>query len=219
MNTFDPVKYSLEENQFLYEHVGQPPVVALQAIPEKVNSRAVKPVLERVYELIELEKHSGREWGGLDKVKQAIKAYLTEAARWKGVKERFPKAPRFPSMYSFDARKRAHWSGPGSDSGKVSTYFDSEGKRVKFEINLVEDEQEQWQPEWISNPKEAETPQLVVDETNNRIECSVCGHTESFNPESRASFNAARARISKHLRKATNQVDAHRELHTLEFGN
>jgi hypothetical protein len=67
-------------------------------------------------------------------------------------------------------------------------------------------------------------PLLYVDPDAHRIECKVpvdggiCGHTEAYKPGSRSSYNAARARISKHLRKATANADAHRELHTNEFG-
>ena len=37
METFDPVKYSLEENQFFLQHLGESPVAALQdALPTGV---------------------------------------------------------------------------------------------------------------------------------------------------------------------------------------
>ncbi len=219
MNTFDPVSYSFVENRFLLEHLGKPPIVAMQALTPPINPRAVKPIIDRVYELEELRKHSGQEWVGVEKVKDAIRTYLAQVEKWE--KDRRRGAPRFPSLYTFDARGRAHRYGPGSDSGRIRTYFDSKGNRIPFAIDLVAtDAEAEYVPEWIAAPAPTEKKlELIVDPDKRRIECSVCGHTESFNPESRASFNAARARISKHLRKSTDNIDLHRELHTAEFGN
>ena len=86
---------------------------------------------------------------------------------------------------------------------------------MPFEIPLSGEVYEEWSGPGFteSSPKSA----LVVNSTENRIECSLCGHTESFKPESRSSYNAARARMSKHLRKATVKIDEHRELHLEEF--
>jgi hypothetical protein len=191
----------------------------MRKLPSNINPRAVEPILRRVYELEQLKEHEGLKWAGVEAVKEKIVTYLRENEKWKQDHKRFRKAPRFPSMYSFDSKGRAHRGGVGSDSDRVRTYFDAAGNRIPFEIPLSGIEYEEWTAPGLatggteSSPKSA----LKVDQANNRIECSICGHTESFKSESRASYNAARARMSKHLRKATEKVDEHRELHTEEF--
>lgn len=218
MQFFDPVSLSKAENRFLLQHVGKPPVVALSEVVHPVNPRAVKPVLDRVYELLELEKHRGEKWVGVEAIKAAISRWLEMDEKWS--KEAKRGRPRFPSLFSFDGRGRGHRYGPGSDSGWVRTYFDEKGKRQTFAIALTESAEvkadEVFAPEYAG--ADMPTDGIKVDPDNRRIECLVCGHTESFNPESRASYNAARARISKHLRKATIEPDRHREVHTAEFG-
>ena len=56
MESFNPVRYSLEENQFFLKHLGESPVLALQTTtPKGVNPVAVQEVLGEFYELDELE--------------------------------------------------------------------------------------------------------------------------------------------------------------------
>lgn len=219
LNDFDPVKLSLEENQFIIENVGKAPVVALRnRVDPQITLAAVKPIIEGVYELIETEKDDPTfKWVGVDAVVQACKTYLEQAAKWAKNKNR-PGAVRFPSMYAWDHRGKPHWRGTGSDSDQVRTYFDGEGNRIPFKISLVPATEEPWKPEWIAQQTALPKWELKVNGDLNRIECP-CGATETFKPESRASYNAARARISKHLRRATVDVENHRELHTCEFGS
>ena len=216
---FDPVLYSINENRFLLTALGKPPVVALRDLPSNVNVKAVEPLLRRVYELEQLKEHEGLKWAGVDAVKEKIIAYLRENEKWKSDHKRFRRAPRFPSMFSFDSKGRAHRGGVGSDSDRVRTYFDEQGNRIPFEIPLSGEVYEEWTAPGAAQggTEGAPSGKLKVDSANNRIECTLCGHTESFKGESRSSYNAARARISKHLRKATTLVDEHRELHTEEF--
>jgi hypothetical protein len=217
-HTFDPVKYSLEENQFLLTSLGLAPIVALQTLPASCNAAAVKPILQQVYDLIELERATGQGWTGVETLKSTIEAYLGQAQKWTADKRRG--APRFPSMHSFDSRKRPHRSGPGSDSGQVRSYFSPKGERLPFAVDLIQSDAQDWVPDWeVQSAEEQAKSGLVVNAEANRIECQVCQHTESFNKDSRGSFNAARARMSKHLRLAKDNVDAHREIYTNEFGS
>lgn len=238
---FDPVDYSNEENTFLLTHLGEPTVVALSEVkpsyllnptrdkqgnvkdknpvyfPNGVNPAAVRPILDRVIELEELSKHKGEPWVGVEAVKDAIRTYLTANAKWEADSKRG--APRWPSLYTFDGKGQGHLSGPGSDSGKIRTYFDQSGNRKPFRISLLGVTQGTWKPDWVGSVAEAskQALTLVVDSVKNRIECPVCAHTESFKAESRASYNAARARMSRHLRNAKDETSLHRELHTNEF--
>ena len=240
MEVFDPVKLSLPENEFVIKHAGEPWLVASRDIhpvglpnphrkdmnpvhyPDGVTPAAVKPVIERIFELEQEKAHNGQEWVGVEIIKAACKAYIEQSKLWAKNKGRRG-SPRFPSMYTFTSKGRAQWSAPGSDSGQVKSYFDKEGNRIPFAVKFVPDEVSDWTPEWLQKVAETDQPAptdgLKVDEVSNRIECLICGHTESFKPESRASFNAARARTSKHLRSATDRVDEHREVHSKEFGN
>lgn len=243
LTSFNPVNFSNEENEFFLQHLGKPSVVALKEVRGVVNPKAhpkdknpiiypdgvvpasVKPVLDGVYELEELSKHENVQWVGIDAVKAAIKTWLAQSAKWReDFRRTRGRAPRYPSLYAFDAKGKGHLGGPGSDSGMVKTYFDAQGNRVPFEIQLLKE----YVAEWVAPTVKDDNldPRLVVDAASCTIQCriplqsgGVCGHTEKFKQESRSSYNAARARISKHLRKATEEVEAHRELHTEEFGS
>jgi len=218
LNQFDPVTFSHEENTWLLEHLGEPTVIALRNLRDGVNRKQVKELLDRVQELEEIKKHEGLDWIGIDAIKAAIKTYLSTDSKWEQDHKRNPRAPRFPSLYSFDSKGRAHIGGPGSDSGRVRTYFDAKGNRVPFAINLTVDNIPDWAPPGFGDGGTEKVENgLVVNDTANRIEC-FCGHTEQFKASSRSSFAAARARISKHLRRATENTDQHRELYTAEFG-
>jgi hypothetical protein len=245
MKTFNPVRLSNAENQFLLKWLGQPSVVALKDIKGQLNPKAhprdknpiiypdgvipasVKPILDGVYELQELATHEGLQWVGVDAMKQAIEVWLAQNQKWSSDHQKRRNAPRWPSLYSYDAKGVGHLSGTGSDSGEVKTYFGPAGERIPFEIELMSDVQAPWiAPTVGSEDLSASGGVLFVDPVAHRIECrvpqsdgTICGHTESYKDSSRASYNAARARMSKHLRKATNEPEAHRELHTLEFNS
>lgn len=227
IDTFNPVKLSVEENKFLLDTLGQP-FVAVSDDQRLYNERsgvtaaAVKPVLDRVYELIELDSRRGQKWVGVEKIKEIIAVYLKQQEKWAADKRRFPRAPRFPSMHSFDAKGKPHRGGPGSDSGQVQTYFDAEGNRHSFSLDLLDNmETGGWAPEW-QKKVEAAAPNvkaIVHDVENHRLECPVCKHTESYKADSASSMNAARGRMSKHLRVEPKDSDLHRELYTNEFGS
>lgn len=242
MEFFDPVDYSVEELQFIVENVGEPTIVALGRIkslplaePARdkagrirdknpiyypgANPNSIKPLFDRINQLQDLETHNGEKWCGVEAVKAAANKFLTENAKW--AKDVRRGAPRWPSLYSFDSKGRPHRDGPGSDSGKVRTYFTPEGKRERFRIAFVPLDLEDGSLEWANRSK-ADNPDpkfgLLVDEEKNRIECLICNHTEQYKAESRSSFHAARTRMSKHLRQAKTETEAHREVHTNEFG-
>lgn len=220
-DVFNPVQYSLEECAFLLENLGKPTVVALQNVPKEVIVKAVRPIIERVNELEELKKHTKRSWVGVEAIKARIQIYLDNQAKWVADKKRFPKAPRFPTMFSYDAKNKPHRGGPGSDSGQVRTFFDANGQRHEFALDLLENKETGgWAPEWANEAAEViNTKGITEDTANHRLECPVCKHTETYNSESRSSYNAARGRISKHLRNETKDAELHREVYTNEFGS
>jgi hypothetical protein len=240
MEYFDPVDYSVEELAFIIAHAGEPTIVALSHLTQERlaepargkdgrikdknpvfyplgNPNALRPLFERLNELDEMQKHQGEPWCGVEAIKTAAKRFIAENERWKRDYKRG--APRWPSLYSYDSKGRPHRDGPGSDSGKVRTYFTEEGKRASFRVPFVPKDLDGGSLEWANRAKADDpTSGLYVDHDKHRIECLVCHHTEQFNPESRKSFSGARGRMSRHLRSAKTEVEAHREVHTAEFG-
>jgi hypothetical protein len=226
MQEFDPVLYSREENEFLMTALDLPPVVAMRQVPPIVNPAAIKPILERVQELETLKTHEKQEWVGKQAIKDAIQTFFREDAKWDFEHRRRPASvPRYPSLYSWDAKGRGHLGGPGSDRGRIRTYFAADGSRKPFAVQLVPD----YTPAWVA-PQTERTgdPSLIDDAAMNRWECRVmvgngpearpCGHTESYKEGNRLSRNAARGRMSRHLRRATDNQEGHREVYTNEFG-
>lgn len=222
MITFDPVNLTIDENKFLLENLGKPTLAALKnGVPAGVSYKVIKDVLDACNEYERVKEHDGTQWAGFDAVKAKIQVYIEQSAKWAADKRLG--RPRFPSMYSFDGRGKPHWGGVGSDSGHVKTYFDSEGNRIPFAIDLVDVYRDEYVPEWAEKVAVAETKAdakdgVLVDNAKQRIECLICNHVEKFRVDSRRSYNAARGRMSKHLRNARERVDEHREAHTLVFG-
>lgn len=217
MTQFDPVLYSREECDFLLANLGKPTSVALRELKPPVNPKAMRDILDKVNELEDLRKHSSVNWVGVEALKAAIRKWIevdtkdeNEYNRTRG------RAPRHPSMYSYDVKGKPHRAGIGSDNKRPRTYFDEHGNRYPFAVDL----QPEFEAPWVS-PGFTETPltkALEVNKEANRIEC-FCGHTESFNPDKRSSWAAARARMSRHMRKAADRVEEHREGYELEFGS
>lgn len=236
-NVFDPVKLSIEENKFLLRHLGEPWTIAARDIhpvplvaphrkdrnpvhyPDGVTPAAVRPVIDRVYELQELQKNHDESWVGIDAVKAACQTYIDQSLQWEKDKRRG--APRFPSMHSFDSKGRPFKGGPGSDTGQVQTYLTSTGERKPLAIELIPTDSDRWSAPWVKS-SEAGTGDLsdglTVNEDNGTVEC-FCGHNEKFKKDVRSSYNSARARMSKHLRSAKEEVFRHREVHTANFGS
>lgn len=215
-NRINPAYFSEVECEFLLKHLGEPPVVALREAVGGINPRAVEPLLRRVTELEEMKKHRGEDWVGIDALRGAISTYLTQMRRWRS--DRRKGAPRFPSMFAYSPKGRPIANAPGADNGIVKTYFDDKGERKTFVIELIEDDVQQWHPEWSKTDEPAAQYGIAVNQELLRVEC-FCGHTEKFKSESRASYSAARARMSKHLRHTTEDVERHREVYALEYGS
>jgi len=203
MDRFRPVRYSLEENQFFLQHLGESPVVALQeTLPEGVNPVAVQQVLGEFYELDELEKHRGIAWAGIQQVSQIIKRFLAEYATWKEMSTRG--APRFPTMHAWDGKGRPHRGGVSSDSGEVSTYFDGNGDRQPLSIPLRGSTPTGFTPPWVKTP-EPIPDHLIEDMEKGLLQCPVDSWATNFKPESHQSHNMARARMVKHCKSSKDE--------------
>jgi hypothetical protein len=214
MEVFDPVKYSLEENQFFLGHLGESPVVALKdALPQGVAPAAVREVLGAIYDLEELQKHRGSAWVGTASVGAAIETYLREMAKWDQLSKEG--APRFPTMHAWDGKGRPHRGGVGSDSGQVVTYLDENGKRQPLAIELKGSPTKTFHPDWVK-PEAPLPDDCTIDSDEGIITCPVDGWSTNFKPDSRSSFNMARARVARHCKSSTN--DRVREFGAKVFG-
>ena len=220
MDAFNPVLYSTEENQFLLENVGLAPIVAFnKRMPEGVNPRAVRPVLQEVFDREQLRSAQQVEWLGIDGVKSAITAWVAMDEKWAEDHRRSRgRIPRRPSMYMQDGKGKYHLAASGSDSNFPRTYTDPDGNRRTFEVSLdglVADEDE-----FFGQVKSTEAPKSLIDDVaKHRLECPICNHAESYDPNVRSTYNMARARMSRHLKKAKVETSLHHELHTNEFGS
>jgi hypothetical protein len=203
MESFQPVLYSIEENQFFLKHLGESPLAALQEkTPDGVNPVAVREVLGEVYDLDELEKHRGIPWAGREAVETIITRYLSEHEKWKEMSERG--APRFPTMHAWDGRGRPHRGGVSSDSGQVTTYFDENGDRQPLHLMLRDAEPVSFKAPWVK--KEAAIPDSLIEDTDKGVlQCPIDGWATNFKPESRQSYNIARARMAKHCRSSKDE--------------
>ena len=196
MESFRPVRYSLEENRFFLKHLGESPVSALrEPTPTGVNPVTVQEVLGEVYELAELEKHRGVTWAGVEKVGQVITRYLSEYEKWQEMATRG--APRFPTMHAWDAKGRPHRGGITSDAGEVSTYFDDQGERQPLSVSLRDPESVAFRPPW-TKVAEPIPDTLTEDLEKGLLQCPVDGWATNFKPESRSSYNMARGRMARH---------------------
>ena len=209
IEVFDPATYSLEENTFFLKHLGESPLAIMQKpLPEGVNPAAVEKGLGRIYELAQLETHKGTPWVGLEKISASITRYLTERTKWAEMSQRG--APAFPSMYAWDGKGRPHRGGIGSDSNRVSTYFTETGERRPFAVPLVETMPEAFAPPWVQE-EEPLPSECEEDAEKGSMACPVDGFSTNWKPDSRQSYNLARARMSRHCK-------ASKDPRVVEFG-
>jgi len=220
---FDPPLYSDAELAWLAEHVGQVPVIAFKDhLPPGVNVKAVRPLLERLEELKQLEQHEHELWCGIAAVKKAIETYQHWSRKWAAAYKRSKRNPRFPSTFYIDHGNRAYRYGVGSDAGRVRTYEDSEtGERKYFAIALnvpsgQESEIEAERPVVPTVSKDLAV-RFIVDEDNGVMACPVCKFSVNVKTDSGQRRNMARIHLHKHLKSATSEPDWHRAVLNEEF--
>ena len=219
MKKFEPALYSLAELQFIHEHIGEPPVVALSTtLPKGVNPVAAREILNTVYELEQLREHKGMAWEGIASIKTAIERFQDDYAR---NRELFARgAPRFPSMHAWDMRNRPHRGGVGSDSKYVRTTITNDGGREDLGVDLLPTPggSAAFTPPWARSAEPLPTD-LVEDPDKGFIQCPLCGYAQNYQKESTTSRNTARSRVARHCKTYRgNDETRHRELYTHIFG-
>ncbi len=219
-HTFDPVVLSLEDNQFLIDHLGEPAeAAAAKGLPAGVHPNSGLRALDEVWRYAKRCEQTGEPFVGFEAVKEACRVYLREHAKMRADHKRGV-APKFPSRFEWDSFGQAHLGGVGSDSGRIRSYFGEDGQRHPFEIRLLSGEVAK--PRWLTQ-KTAKTAkdyhELLEDEENGTIACPICKFTQNYEPGSRSRRALARTRIGKHLKSAKREPDLHRQLYTRLFGS
>lgn len=261
LNTvIDPMRLSTGELEFLIDGdtLDQSPTVAFaEPIPDKyyvqqetvttgglirrnvvctVNPAAVEPVLETIQKVKQLEA-AGRLPGmfvGADVIRAKLQVALDYHRRREAMK-RHDQSIGHPSMSAYDSTGRAHPSGVGSDSDRVVTYFDPQGRRHRYDFNLVKAAGgraggSSWAvmtapepaaepvvdlPADHASPFDPDQPEVmawIVSDEENYVQCPVCKHVESWKPGSNISRGHARHRMLRHCASAKDEVGAHRRL-------
>lgn len=233
-DTFEPALLSLPELHFLLEHIGEPAHVALYNLdPEKTQGiikTRIEVVLNRIYELKELQQHRDVEWAGVDAITDSVERYLDWHKRVQEMKRRGFKRGE-PSMFHWDEMGEPYKFAIGADSCElVRTEILDDGSRKPFGVKLTMTPSQMMATDlsdvapWINRGKQAlrKTPDKLIDEVgkdkrHGSIRCSICDKAEEFDGANRQSRNNARARMGKHLKRATTEIHRHRLLYRSEF--
>lgn len=221
---FDPVLYSIEANTWLIAHLGESPQQAtMQGVPMGVDRNALT-ALDELYRLDQAAQATGQTWAGFEAVRQAAQTYLDQLQKWEANYQqqvrRDPNYPRYPTMCTWDSFGRYHRGGVGSDAGRVSSYFDSNGDRQKLAIMLQPESTTHDIPEWQRGlPKPKVYTDLIENDEKGFWECPICAFRESYEPMSSTSRNQSRSKMGKHLANAKSEKDLHKQLHTYAFGS
>lgn len=217
---FDPTAYSIEEATYLLHALGQSPEVIeidlASGTPAGVNAKAVLSACDRIHRLMQQAEHRGLQWCGVDAVRDALQTYITEFTKWQRDAQRG--APKYPSQYVWDDRGRGHKGAVGADAGTVATYFDADGNRHPFALELIGQGQTTFVPAWIKATPAPMVAALIEDTDKGTIQCPICYFTQSYDKDVRSTYNLARGRMQKHLTSARKHADKHREVFTQEFG-
>jgi len=219
-NTFDPANFSLEENQFLIDHLGEPLEAATaKGVPPGVGAGGLK-ALDIVYRFGRRCDQSGDPFVGFEALKEVCRVFLREHAVM-SEQARQGVAPKFPSRYEWDTFGKGHLGGVGSDAGRMRSYFDEQGNRHYFAVKLLTNT-ERPLPQWLAQKqtkKAAEHRELVDDQEHGVVTCPICKYSQNYEPGSRSKRAMARTRMGKHLKTAKREPDLHRQLYTYVFGS
>jgi hypothetical protein len=219
-DTFDPARFSLEDNQFLIDHLGEPLEVATaNGVPPGVTPVAGLQALDDLYRYGRRCEQTGEPFVGFDAIKEACRVFLREHAKMMADHKRGV-APKFPARYEWDSFGQPHLGGVGADTGRVRSYFDEQGQRRYFAIQLVA--RETVRPKWLerkTTKTAADYRELIEDAEHGTITCPICKFTQNYEPGSRSRRAMARTRLGKHLKTAKKEPDLHRQLYTYVFGS
>lgn len=218
---FEPSLYNRQELTFFLDHLGESPVAAsFKGLPKHVTKAAVDDVLGRIYTFEEIKRVHHVAWSGIDDVKESILRYLA----WMETcaRARAQGGPQHLSTYAWDENGRGVKGGEGADGGTVLTAILPGNKRVRLGIRIGTPASTidmgagaDFIPDFVT-PVAVPTA-LVEDKTKGLIVCPVCDWTANYTPNRRPTYTAARGRMAKHLKQATNKQANHRRLYNSVF--
>ena len=97
----------------------------------------------------------------------------------------------------------------------MRTYFTEEGERKRFAVSLFDIDEGEFKPPWVKT--EEDLPNACIEDVEKGVlQCPLDGWTTNWRPESRQSYNLARARMIKHCK--TSKDDRVREFGLKVFG-
>lgn len=230
-DTFEPGMFSTPELHFLLEHLKEPPVAAFHDFDPDGKHRGVfraraGVALQRFYELTELQTHRGIVWAGYEAITDAIIRFLAWQDRSHEIERRG--GPTNPSMWVWDDTGHPYKYAIGADSAEmVRTEILDTGDRKPFGVKLTQTAADALRRDlsdvapWIKRADNAtvraDKLEVVTQGQMGRVICPVCGKTEEFAAGDRGKLANARARMAKHLKTATQEVNRHRILYTKEY--
>lgn len=231
LDTFEPGLLSIAELHWLADHIKEPPVAAfMDPLPPGVIRVSVEPVLQRIYEFTELERHRGTSWAGHTAILDTIQDYLAWQERSAEIRRRSRGRVIHPSQYHWDEGGRPYKFAIGADSAAlIRTQILDDGSRKPFGVQLAGDAADAVRADlsdvapWVKASAEAakSTPKDTIIEHDGKdvctLTCSICHHTEQFQPGSRGRRMAALGRMSRHLKNAKTDSTRHRMLYSRSF--
>jgi hypothetical protein len=220
---FDPVIFSDEENLFIQKHVGKSPAAAFTGAKygPGFSRIGVEAFLSRIRDLKDVQELHKLPWVGEEPIVERSNMWMEYRERYKAAKALNPSSAH-PSMFHFTADGSEYYQGVGSDSGLVRTYFDEDGTRRPWALPLTKAHDAQSQAAWGSQEivESMQDDRLAVNEdlTLGKVECSICGHTETWDPDKPTGRGPARRKMKKHCMSARKDVAMHRKLGVEVFG-
>jgi hypothetical protein len=222
---FEPAMYTEEELLFFLAHLGESPVVACHmGLPTHVNRSAVEDVLGRVHTFEQLrqtyEGESGYvPWAGMEAVRESITRYLDWMGRCSAMHARG--GPRHASLLAWDPDGRGIKGAEGSDASIVRTAIMAGNERVRLGIRIGDADSAIAPATFV--PDFAVVTQmpteLEIDRAKGTMACPLCHWTANFKPKNMSAYNAARARMARHLKKPSDQLNRHRRLYNAIFSS
>lgn len=224
-DTFEPGIHSIPELLWLMDHMKEPPVAAFHDFDPENNKKhrgvmrpRVEPLLARLYELAELEKHRQEEWAGFEALEDSITRYLAWHERVQEMKRRGFRRGE-PSMFHWDEQGEPYKYAIGCDSGEmVRTEIMDDGTRKPFGVQLTMTAREAMSQDlsdvapWINRGAAKAPNDSVLVSVKGRMgvmTCSICGKAEEFDAANRTKRAAAHARMGRHLGSAKQERHRH----------
>lgn len=212
MQVFQPAQYSIEENRFMLDHLGESPNVALhEGAPKGVNPVAIKTALGKFTELEELQALRKVPWAGYDAIRDSISRFIE--FQEKCVEGQQYGEPRHPSQMTWDSTGAMSRGGVGSDSSDmVRSELRPDGERVPFGVTLIDGKKRTSM--WGKKTAPPSSEDKIVDNGNGTFTCTICAKVVASYDKDRGTRarNTAKKAVRDHCLKAKREHSRHRAI-------